>query len=189
MDSKVTSTEARRRQSTSGALLLEAIMAIGITALLMLALVAVSVFSTRSFTALFNYVALDDANRLAVDQLTRDVRECNNVSACSTNVLTVVDSDGFNLSYNYSPTAKTLTRVKNGVSKVLLTECDTMTFTLGKRNPVSGTYDIYPVPSASEITEAKVVNVAWTCSRSILGVKQNTESVQTARIVIRKQGT
>ena len=189
MDSRAISTETRRRQSVSGAMLIEAIMAIGITGLLMLALVSVSMFSTRSFAALFNYVALDDANRLAIDQLTRDVRECNSVSACTSNSLTLVDSDSFTLSYNYSPTDKTLTRVKNGVSKLLLTECDSMTFTLGKRNPVSGTYDIYPVPSASEIAEAKVINVAWTCSRAIMGVRQNTESVQTARIVIRKQGT
>jgi hypothetical protein len=189
MDSRVIFTEARRRPSVSGAMLIEAMMAIGITALLMLALVSVSMFSSRSFVALFNYVALDDANRLAIDQLTRDVRECNSVSACTTNSLTLVDSDSFTLVYNYSPTAKTLTRVKNGISKLLLTECDLMTFTLGKRNPVSGTYDIYPVPSANEITEAKVINVAWTCSRTILGARQNTESVQTARIVIRKQGT
>ena len=95
MDSRVISTELRRRQSASGAMLLEAIMAIGITGLLMLALISISMFSTRSFTALFNYVSLDDANRLAVDQLTRDVRECNNVSACTSNSLTVIDSDGF----------------------------------------------------------------------------------------------
>jgi len=170
-------------------MLIEAIMAIGITGLLMLALVSVSMFSTRSFAALYNYVALDDANRLAIDQLTRDVRECNSVTTCTTNALTLVDSDNFSLSYTYSPSTRTLTRLKNGIAKVLLSECDTMTFTLGKRNPVSGTYDIYPVPSASEIAEAKVVNVAWTCSRAILGIKQNTESVQTARIVIRKQGT
>ena len=189
MVSKAIFTESRRRQSVSGALLIEAIMAIGITGLLMLALISVSMFSSRSFAALFNYVSLDDANRLAVDQLTRDVRECNSVSACTSNSLTVIDSDGFTLNYTYSPSARTLSRLKNGITKVMLTECDTMTFTLGKRNPVSGTYDIYPVPSASEITEAKVINVAWTCTRAILGVKQNTESVQTARIVIRKQGT
>jgi Tfp pilus assembly protein PilW len=169
-------------------MLVEALMAIGITGLLMLALVSILMFSSRSFAALFNYVDLDDVNRLAIDQLTRDVRECNYVSACTTNSLALVDSDGFNLSYNYSPTAKTLTRVKNGINKVVLTGCDSMSFTLGQRNPVGGSYDVYP-SAAGDPTQAKVINVAWSCSRSILGIKQNTESVQTARIVIRKQGT
>jgi hypothetical protein len=34
-----------------------------------------------------------------------------------------------------------------------------------------------------------VVDVTWKCSRTILGVQANTEAVQTAKIVIRKQGT
>jgi len=36
---------------------------------------------------------------------------------------------------------------------------------------------------------AKVVDVTWVCSRTVLGRRQNTENVQSARIVIRKQGT
>jgi hypothetical protein len=34
---------------------------------------------------------------------------------------------------------------------------------------------------------AKLVQVTWVCSRSILGKKVNTESVQSAKVVIRKQ--
>jgi hypothetical protein len=34
-----------------------------------------------------------------------------------------------------------------------------------------------------------VVNISWICSRSIFGNSINTEAVQTARIVIRRQGT
>jgi hypothetical protein len=168
--------------------LIEALMAIGITGILMLALVSIMMFSSRSFAAFYNYVDLDDSNRLAIDQLTRDVRECNSVSGWTTNSLTLVDADGFALSYQYSPSARTLSRIKNGITKAILRECDALSFTLGKRNPVPDTYDVFPVPTG-DVTEAKVVNVAWTCSRTILGIKQNTESVQTARIVIRKQGT
>ena len=57
---------------------------------------------------------------------------------------------------------------------------------LGQRNPVGGSYDIYPAATAAT---AKVINVSWMCSRKIFGIKEDTESVQTARIVIRKQGT
>ena len=36
-------------------------------------------------------------------------------------------------------------------------------------------------------TNCKLIAVSWVCSRTILGSKMNTESVQTAKIIIRKQ--
>jgi hypothetical protein len=68
----------------------------------------------------------------------------------------------------------------------LLKGCDTLTFNLGTRNPVGGTFEVVPATSPDT---AKVVNISWNCSRTILGQQRNTENVQTARIVIRKQGT
>jgi hypothetical protein len=78
-----------------------------------------------------------------------------------------------------------LTRTRNGVVKALLSGCDSLSFTIAQRNPVNGSYDVYPAATA---TTAKVVNVSWNCSRTVLGFKANTENVQTARIVIRRQG-
>jgi len=171
----------------AGTTLVEALMAIGITSLMLLTLCSVSMFSERSFASLFNYVDLDDCNRLAMDQLTRDVRECNKVKSFTPTSITLEDSDGFDLSYSYSAAGRTLTRVKTSVVKVLLRECDAFSFTLGQRNIVGGTYDSYPLATAA--SDAKLVNVSWKCSRRIVGLRDNTENVQTARIVIRKQGT
>jgi hypothetical protein len=164
------------------------LVAVGVTALLFLAVCAFCEFSGRSVAALFNYVDLDDVNRIAMDHLTRDVRQANRVKDWSTNSLVLEDSDGLDLSYVYSPSTHTLTRTKTGEStnKVVLTECDRLSFWIGQRNTVVGSYDVYPVATPGT---AKVVNVSWACSRSIFGRKENTESVQTARIVIRKQGT
>ena len=133
------------------------------------------------------------ANSLSALLLTRDVRQANSVDSYTvdpitntTNSVTLIDSDGLPLSYTYDRTARSLTRTKSGVSKVVLTECDRLAFMLGQRNPVGGSYDIYPAATAAT---AKVINVSWMCSRKIFGIKEDTESVQTARIVIRKQGT
>jgi hypothetical protein len=164
----------------------EALMAIGITGLIMLALVGISVFSGRSFVAMANYVELDDANRLAIDTLTRDLRSCNKVFFCTENFLALEDFDGFYLYYVHSPYSKTLWRYKAGDAKTLLTNCEDLRFQLGKRNTQPGTLDQFP---AAEANEAKVVDVSWKCYREILGVKANTEAVQTAKIVIRRQGT
>jgi prepilin-type N-terminal cleavage/methylation domain-containing protein len=186
MDFKITSTKSSRSQRRFGFTLLELMFSLGITGLLMTAVCSFSIFSGRSFAVLFNYVDLDDANRIAVDQITRDVRQANRVTAYAANSLTLEDSDGMPLSYSYDATARTLTRAKSGVSRVLLKQCDRLDFSIGQRNAVGGSYDVYP---AATPATCKVVNVSWICSRTILGIRNNTESVQTARIVIRKQGT
>ena len=76
--------------------------------------------------------------------------------------------------------------IRAGDVKTLLTNCEDLRFQLGKRNTQPGTLDQFP---AAEANEAKVVDVSWKCYREILGVKANTEAVQTAKIVIRRQGT
>ena len=54
-----------------------------------------------------------------------------------------------------------------------------------QRNPIGGTFDQF----TNTLTAAtcKLVQVSWVCSRKILQGKVNTESVQTSKIVIRKQ--
>jgi hypothetical protein len=168
-----------------GFALVEALFAVGITGLLMAALATVAAFSGRSFAALSNYVDLDDKNRIAIDQLTRDVRGSVRVISSTTNSLVLEDWDGISLSYNFNPTTKTLSRTKGGITVVLLHECENFKFEMCLRTPKSGTYEL---DATSNPGLCKVINVSWVCSRSILGIRQNTEAVQTARIVIRKQG-
>ena len=163
----------------------EIMIAAGITGILVLVLVSISTLSGRSFAAFYNYVDLDDYNRIAMDTLTRDLRQCNRVTACTSTSLTVEDYDGASIVYAWNSTTRRLTRTKGTATKTLLKECDTLTFAIAQRNPINGSYDVYPAASPDT---AKVVNVAWNCSRTILGRKANTENVQTARIVIRKQG-
>ena len=186
MVSKPTSTKRRPGRSAAGFILPEAIFAIAITAVLVLVVAGVAVFSGRSFAALANYVELDDYNRIAIDKLTRDLRQANRVLTASTNSLAIEDADGSVISYTYDSSAHTLVRTHHGIRSVLLQGCDRFAFSLGQRNAVNGTYDIYP---AATPATCKVVNVAWSCSRKVLGATENTESVQTARIVIRKQGS
>ena len=67
---------------------------------------------------------------------------------------------------------------------MLLTECDQLSFAIFQRNPSNSVYDYFPTATA---TNCKMVNVNWTCTRKILGSAVNSESVQTAKIVIRKK--
>lgn len=166
---------------------MEMLFAFLITGLIVFCLVSISIFSSRSFAAYANYVELNDDNRLAMDMMTRDLRECNRVVAATTNSLTLEDIDGVLILYAHNATAKTVFRRKgSGAAKVILSGCDGVRFRLLQRNPKYGTWDGY---DAATPATAKVVDVAWNCSRQILGAKANTENVQTARIVIRRQGT
>lgn len=175
------------RRRTAGFLLSETMFGMGVLMLLVFAVIAFSIFSARSFAALFNYVDLDDKNRIAIDRITRDVRQSNRVKEASATRLVLEDADGDDVIYAYDPVARILTRTENSVVITNLTECDRLTFDLAQRNTKSNSFDVYPVATTPETI--KVVNVAWLCSRSLLGNKENTESVQTARIVIRKQGS
>ena len=186
MEFKTTSTKLGASSHVSGMSLVEMAVGLGIGSILLIALAALSYYSSYSFVSLANYVDLDRFNRNAMDTMTAEIRQANKVTAYTTNSITFEDYDGLPLAYTYSPGAKTLTRVKNGASTVLLRDCDSLSFAIAQRNPIAGSYDFYPVATAGT---AKIVNVTWKCSHSILGKVANTENVQTARIVIRKQGT
>jgi len=167
-------------------LLVEMLVALAIASILLIALCALSFYSSFSFVSLTNYVDLDRYNRNTMDTMTKEMRQAKRVTDYATNSVTFEDFDGLSLAYTYSPGAKTLTRTKNGSSTVLLKDCDSLYFSIAQRTPVAGSYNVYPVATPGT---AKVINVTWKCSRTILGKVANTENVQTARIVIRKQGT
>jgi hypothetical protein len=43
-----------------------------------------------------------------------------------------------------------------------------------------------PIPT-TDVSQCKLIKLTWICSRNILGKSLNTESVQSAEIVIRKK--
>lgn len=185
MDFKITSTKSRTR-AQAGFGMAETVMAAGIATLIVLILTTFVMFSSKSFAALFNYVDLDDANRVAMDRITRDVRQSNRVIGWSTASLVLEDGTGVQLRYDYDPVTREVWRTRQGdTAERILRECDRLNFEVRQRNPMAGSYDVYP---AATPATAKVINVSWACSRTIMGRIENTESVQTARIVIRKQG-
>lgn len=159
-------------------------VALGLSSVLFAGLASFTSYSSKAFASIANYVSLDADSRNALDRLTKDVRQVRRLTAHSATSLTFEDSDGTTLSYVYDPNARTLTRTANGVSSVLLTQCDRLIFSIFQRNPIGGSYDQYPT---ADVATCKLVNVFWVCSRQVMGETFNTETVQTAKIVIRKQ--
>src|SRR5205823_172533 len=139
-------------------------------------------YSYRSFAAQLNYVDLDQYSQRALDRMSQQIRQVKAMTDFGTNKLVFTDYDDVTLSFIYNPTNKTLVRMKGTQTDVLLTGCDSLTFSIYQRTPVAGTYDQYPATLAT----AKLIQVQWLCSRPLYyNSLQNTESMQSAKIVIR----
>jgi type II secretory pathway pseudopilin PulG len=168
--------------------LVEMMVSVGVFSISAVALASIFLFSIRSFAAMANYVALDQSNRHAMDILTRDIRQARAVVDCSTNSITVMDGDNESVTYYFDPYRKQFVRaVSGGTSEVLLDDCNLLSFQLFQRNPINGTYDIYPAATNNWQETVKVVQLSWKTARSLPHGLVNSENVQTARIVIRKK--
>lgn len=173
------------KSACRGATLIEFMVASGLASLVLLVLSSLTYYSARTFASIANYTDLDNKSRNALDVMTKDIRQCERLTSATDKKLVFDYGSGVSLSYTYDSGERTLTRTLNNASKVLLTECDYLQFAIFKRNPLAGTYDQYP--TTAEATNTKLVQLNWVCSRQLLGSRANTESVQSAKIVIRRQ--
>jgi hypothetical protein len=182
MDCRITFTKRAR----SGTTLVDVMIGSALASVVLLILGALVLFGARSFAAMANYVSLDQCSRDTLDRMSKEIRQCNRLVTASTNSLTFEDADGQTLRYYYSEATHSLRREKNGVvdPRPLLTRCDYLEFSIYQRNPIMGTYDQYPTATPAT---CKLVQLRWICSRPLFNDLQNTESVQSAKVVIRKE--
>lgn len=158
---------------------------VGISSLMLVALASLTMYTGRSFAAMVNYVDLDKASRSALDTMSQQIRQTRRLKEATAYKLVFEDYDGKDLTFEYSEGSRTLTRSKTDeASKILLKNCDELNFSIYQRNPIGGTYNVYPTATAAT---CKLVQLRWTCSRDLIRSKVNTESVQSSKIVIRKQ--
>ncbi len=148
------------------------------------ALGSLSFYTARAFASLNNYGDMDQESRVALDRMTREIRQANTLETFSSTNLTFNKFPLEPLEYQYIAEAEELRQIKGSEVSVLLTGCKGVKFEVFQRNTVAGTFDQFPAISGTN--QAKVVQVSWTCSRSLLGTEQNIVNVESAKIVIRK---
>jgi Tfp pilus assembly protein PilW len=183
MDFRTTFT--KRRKFLRAMTIVELMIATMASSMALAGIGALSIYTARSFAAMSNYMELDKRSRNALDRMTQIVREADGVTSYDDHAIEL-SYHGQTLSFNFSPETKKLTMVDtNGTSRVLLDDCDYLNFQTFQRNSVPGTYDQYPV--TQDESAAKLLQVTWICSRRLIGDLLNSESVQSAKIVIRKQ--
>jgi hypothetical protein len=66
----------------------------------------------------------------------------------------------------------------------MLTSCDSLIFSYFIRIPTNN-LQFVSITNVMSTNQVKLINVSWRCSRSVMGSKLNTESVQTAAIAMR----
>jgi Tfp pilus assembly protein PilW len=182
MECTATFTKRRARAAFT---LVEYIVAMGVGAVLLVALMQVIFYTGRSFAALMNYTELDRYSRNALDQMIYKIREADELKAFSSTRLVFTYWKTNELVYEYSARERKLTELLNGHPTTLLTGCDDLSFGIYQRNTAAGTFDHFPATLTNNAV--KLVQMSWTCSRTVLGARINSESVQSAKIVLRNQ--
>lgn len=182
MDSKNTSTTS---VTSMGFSLVEMMMAVGIGSIVITAVAYLMFFNARSLAAFSNYADLDLDSRIALDTMSREIRSADRlVSYSPTEIVFNCDGGTNNLRFFFNTNSGVFSQFKDNVRRELLTGCDAMLITIYGRNNISNQFSQF---GTTNVANAKMVQFTWTCSRDILGVESNTESVQSAKIVIRKQ--
>jgi hypothetical protein len=170
----------------------EMMVATGVFSISGLALATIFMFCVRSFAAMTNYATLDKCNRHAMDIVTAEIRQAQKVLSYSSNSsstsLTVLNGSGVNVTYSFDATKQQFIR-NDGTASVLLTNCNLVAFGLFIRPPESNSFDMYPLTTTTNWqTQVKTIQLTWKTSMNICPTAQiNSEDVQTACIVIRKQ--
>ena len=173
--------------------LVELQIASAISVILFAAVLTLAFYTARSFAAFTNYVDLDANSRNALDLMSTEIRQADLMTAGSTTNLTFQTTDAGTgarhiLQYVYNSSRKELSRIfDGGQPKVLLTECTFLEFATFQRNTTPTLDNAFLPVATSQPNLCKVVQLTWICSRKILGKSVNTESVQSAKIVIRKE--
>src|SRR5437016_12279501 len=89
----------------AGFTLPEFLVVSGLASVVLLAVLSLSFFSSRSFAAIANYVGLDQQSRLALDKMSRDIRQAGGLTNYTATSLAFTNPDGSALNFAYNPNA------------------------------------------------------------------------------------
>jgi hypothetical protein len=160
----------------------EVLIATGLSGLLLAVCLSLALFTARGIASVTDSVDLNARSRHAIDRMGQKLRQASTVKSFSKTSVSLV-YDGKDLTYTYDPQLKTLVENDAGTRATLLENCDTLAFSFYKRNPVTNSFNQFPVLTATN--EAKVIQVNWRCSRELVGKDSGSSEMVSARFVIR----
>jgi type II secretory pathway component PulJ len=181
-----------------GLSLVEVMISTAVGSMVLAAVGSMTLYGARGSAALSNYTDLEAKSRYALDVVSRELRQANAMVSFQTNLpvksFTVTNSaQAVGITLSWDSNARTVTLKRTGQAPVIaLTECDQWGFSLYQRTPLLTSTNVvfYPATNglgAPDATICKLINLSWKCSRTIAAMKINTESVQSAQIVLRNK--
>ena len=176
---KITSIKSGRIAAFT---IIELMVATALGSLVLAVMLFAVLFGARAFAAMDNYMDLDQKSEQTLDYFSRELRQADRLTAFSVNSISFVNNSGVTVQYSYDTNAQTLNRISGGVTNKYLSGCDSLTFSIYQRTPMSNTFEPF---SASSYTNAKLVQIDWHCARALEQVTANSESSQSAKVVIR----
>jgi prepilin-type N-terminal cleavage/methylation domain-containing protein len=179
---------APKTARTAGMTIVELMVAVSVGSIVLAAVGLLFLSSLRNFIGLGNYALLTGQSRLSLDVISKAMREATQIVSCETNLpvksLTLTNAfKGTQTLYSWDSTTGIVTAQTGQSTRTLLSGCDGWDFSFYQRSP-NGNWTFFPT---SDPTLCKLINMSWTCSRSILGRKMNTEDVVTAQVVLRNK--
>lgn len=189
MDFRFKKAQSPRHKTLAAFTLPETMMAAGLGTLILASVMTVFIFINRSLDATGNYEELDRQSRNALDYMSQDIRQCGGLTNYTTNTLYFTNQDGSLLKYawdgsnylTYTNASTTLAGCPRGGT--LLKGCQYLKFSVFQRNPVPNTTMTFT--NATTASLVKVVVMDWICRRTNYISLTDSESVQTAKVVMR----
>ena len=180
----------RRRTIVLGFTLVELLVTVGLGTLVVAVIATLTVFGARTFASLVNYTELDQKGRNSLDVMCMEIRQTTSVISMANTAtmksLTFTNADlGQIIKFTWMSATETMVFEKTGQpARTNLTGCERWDFALYNKAPnVSATNVTFN--ATTDPANCKLIDMSWTCYRKIIGQKLNTESVQTAQIVLR----
>jgi Tfp pilus assembly protein PilW len=176
---------------TSGFTLPEMMISVAAGMLILASVMTVFIFINRALDATGNYEELDRQSRRALDLMSQDIRQCGHMTSFSTNSLSFTNLDGSLLQYTWDTTNfVTYTNASTNMigcprGGLLLKGCSYLKFSIFQRNPIAGTTMTFTPCASTNINLVKCVVMDWICKRTNYTSLTDSESVQTAKVVMR----
>lgn len=173
-----------KSRRNGGFTLVELMVTFAITVLVAAVVAAFIFYSSRSFVAMSHYTEMNQKSQIALDKMSKEIRQANKVTELSSTSVKLQNADGSTFAFTFDPQNRKLSRVANGTSTTYLKECDSMQFKLYQHVMKSNSFDCY---ETSNLGNARIIQVTWSCSRPVLGSKGTTDSIQASKITLRNR--
>lgn len=180
MEFKTTCSKQRALQS--GMTLVEVMVGVAIASLVFAIVAVFSFHAARGSASAVNYVGLASQNRMAVDVMSKKLRQASAITAFGPGEITAM-LNGRSVRYYYDARTRSVMEEAGGRSRVLLEGVDAFGFELYQRNAVAGSFE--QVPAGGSPRAAKLVQMNWRTSRTTSVLPTQTDRVVSVRVALR----